>query len=117
MEAALVRQAAQTWVLTAEDGQFMRNDNAQRVAQFDVPAPGSHHVNAAVAREWDVGLIGTWSWAANAAGLRWFLKEVRPLLGKDLKIAVAGRGADDAAQGVHRLGFVPDAQAFMMSPV
>ncbi len=112
LEIALATDAAETWTLTATDADYFTQAGARHVSRFDVPSPGAI-LRPAVATEWDVGLIGTWSWSANAAGLRWFLDAVRPRLGPDVRVAVAGRGADDASDGVNRLGFVEDAHAFM----
>lgn len=66
----------------------------------------------------DAGLIGSWGWAANRAGLDWFLQQVVPLLPEDFKIAVAGRlGATppDVPRNVRFVGRVPDARAFVRS--
>jgi len=68
--------------------------------------------------EFDVGLIGSWSWTANRTGLDWFLAEVAPRLPNDVKIAVAGGlGANTPAApaNVTFLGRVPDARAFVRS--
>ena len=67
-------------------------------------------------RTQDIGLIGTWSWAPNRAGLDWFVEKVVPLLPAHLQIAIAGRfdGAPPAAPAnVRFVGRVPDAQAFI----
>lgn len=117
LEQRLAQECAQVWALTEADAVHFRATGARDVQVLDValpsavPAPGS----VTPTPEWDVGIIGTWSWAANAAGLRWFVDEVRPLLGPRVRVAVAGRGADALQQGIQRLGFVPDAQVFMQS--
>jgi len=67
---------------------------------------------------YDAGMIGSWSWAANRAGLDWFLDEIAPLLPSDFRIAIAGGiGADPprAPDNVSFLGRVPDARAFVES--
>lgn len=67
---------------------------------------------------YDAGMIGSWTWTANRAGLDWFLAEVVPLLPQDFRIAIAGdTGADKpAAEGnVSFLGRVPDAREFVRS--
>jgi hypothetical protein len=66
----------------------------------------------------DAGLIGSWGWAANRAGLDWFLRRVVPLLPDDFMIAVAGGVGDtppDVPGNVRFLGRVPDARAFVRS--
>jgi glycosyltransferase involved in cell wall biosynthesis len=66
-------------------------------------------------REHDIGLIGTWSWAPNRAGLEWFVAKVAPLLPSDITIAIAGSiGQPPAAPpAVRFVGRVPDAQRFV----
>ena len=67
---------------------------------------------------YDVGLIGSWTWSANRAGLDWFLEEVVPHLPSDIRVAVAG-GMDQkpasVPANVELLGRVPDARAFVRS--
>ncbi|MEQ8480857.1 MAG: glycosyltransferase family 4 protein [Hoeflea sp.] len=66
----------------------------------------------------DAGLIGSWGWAANRAGLDWFLRRVAPLLPVDFTVAIAGSlGATppDVPGNVRFLGRVPDARAFVRS--
>ncbi|MES2716501.1 MAG: glycosyltransferase family 4 protein [Pseudomonadota bacterium] len=117
LECQLVQACAQVWALTDADATHFRALGAHAVQTLDVAlaptAPARPGGGPDLA--WDVGLIGTWSWAANAEGLRWFVDRVRPLLGPGVRVAVAGRGADEVQQGIHRVGFVPDAQAFMQS--
>jgi hypothetical protein len=63
----------------------------------------------------DIGLIGTWTWQPNLAGLRWFFDAVLPRLPDDFSIGVAGRlppGAGAPAR-VSLLGRVPDANLFV----
>ena len=67
---------------------------------------------------YDAGMIGSWTWAANRAGLDWFLDEITPRLPSDFRIAIAGGiGADvpQAPENVSFLGRVPDARAFVQS--
>lgn len=68
--------------------------------------------------QYDLALIGTWTWQPNRIGLEWFLNEVKPLLPEDMKIAVAGSTPSDlidAWPDVEFLGRVPDAVAFVES--
>ncbi len=67
--------------------------------------------------KYDLGLIGTWSWAANRSGLDWFLEEVVPHI-KDLKIAIAGKASNipsSTPKNVEFLGRVEDAHEFVSS--
>lgn len=66
----------------------------------------------------DAGMIGSWTWAANRAGLAWFLDEIIPRLPSDFRIAIAGgigRDAPKVPDNVALLGRVPDARAFVRS--
>ncbi|SOE18203.1 glycosyl transferase family 1 [Hoeflea halophila] len=66
----------------------------------------------------DVGMIGSWSWAANRAGLDWFLDEIVPRLPADFRIAIAGgigAGKPRTTDNVSFLGRVPDARTFVQS--
>ena len=66
----------------------------------------------------DIGVIGSWTWAANRAGLDWFLGEIVPRLPADFSIAIAG-GLGDPPQrlpaNVSLLGRVPNARDFVRS--
>lgn len=68
------------------------------------------------APSYDAGMIGSWTWAANRAGLDWFLDEITPRLPSDFKIAIAGGIGPDrpkAPDNVAFLGRVDDARAFV----
>lgn len=80
------------------------------IVNLEVPKPGSRQP------KWDVGLIGTWSWAPNRVGLDWFLNHVTPHLPNDFTIAIAGKISGSLSikhPGVKLLGMVPSAQAFL----
>jgi hypothetical protein len=75
-------------------------------------------VMASRAPVYDAGMIGSWNWAANRAGLDWFLHRVAPLLPDDFSIAIAGgvgESPPDAPGNVRFLGRVADARAFVRS--
>lgn len=67
--------------------------------------------------------IGSMNWMPNIEGVRWFIKEVWPLIAEalpDLKIYLAGRGMPEWAyqlnlQNVEVVGEVPDAYTFIRS--
>jgi glycosyltransferase involved in cell wall biosynthesis len=65
---------------------------------------------------YDVATIGSWTWDANAAGLRWFVDQVVPLLAAGTRVGVAGAGAAEITAGnpnVTYEGRVPDARQFL----
>lgn len=67
---------------------------------------------------YDAGMIGSWTWAANRAGLDWFISEIVPRLPSDFAIAIAGGIGDSpppAPANVCFLGRVADARAFVRS--
>lgn len=83
------------------------------VTSVTPPGPPSARTPA-----YDAGMIGSWSWAANRAGLDWFLGEIVPRLPSDIRIAIAGGIGPDRPKvpdNVALLGRVPDARAFIRS--
>src|SRR4029077_15790218 len=66
--------------------------------------------------EVDVAVLGTWTWSANRAGLKWFLGEVCPHLPPWLAVEVAGAGSEaleGSAPGVRMRGRVPEVMPFL----
>src|SRR5207237_1376659 len=80
------------WTLSEDDARAFAALGATHVAAFDVPP-----VSASPARpgrlEWDVALLGNWTWEPNARGLRWFADQVLPLISADTTVAIGGAGA------------------------
>lgn len=121
IERGLWRDARFVWTLAEEDRLALGPSLAERSAvlplvshEREVPAVSV----AEPAPSYDVGLIGTWTWAPNFIGLDWFLREVCPLLPADVTVAVAGRlpaGMASPPPGVTLLGRVPAADAFLRS--
>ncbi|OYV01738.1 MAG: hypothetical protein CFE45_03530 [Burkholderiales bacterium PBB5] len=44
-----------------------------------------------------IGMIGTWTWEPNRAGLQWMLEQVHPLLPEHCHLVLAGSGLDGVA--------------------
>lgn len=68
------------------------------------------------ANQCDLGLIGSWSWAANRHGLDWFLGQIVPKLPEDFSICVAGlidQVPDHCPANVRFVGPVPCADTFV----
>lgn len=68
------------------------------------------------AKGFDVGMIGTWTWAPNRIGLEWMLQEVMPHLPEGITVAVAGKmpkGFPQRDKRVQFLGRVLDAKDFL----
>ena len=108
LERRLARWAGQVWALGPEDAAALeRLGPPGRVRCFG-PPPATAPVAATAST--DVVLLGRWSWAANAAGLDWFLADVAGLLPAALAVAVGGAGAERHAGGrpnVQVVGEVP----------
>lgn len=67
-------------------------------------------------KAFDVGMIGTWTWAPNRIGLEWMLQEVMPHLPKGITIAIAGKlpkGFPQRDKRVNFLGRVHSAKDFL----
>jgi hypothetical protein len=116
-EEALCRGAGAVWALTADDADALAGMGAGgRVAHFDLPPTNERRPQGGPVC--DVALLGSWTWRPNAAGLEWFLREVRPLLPADMTVEVGGAASAELAggvPGVAALGKVPDALAFLQS--
>jgi glycosyltransferase involved in cell wall biosynthesis len=115
VEAKLAARARQVWTLTSDDAEYFRSlVPGADVRTLEVASLITAPTEAAPA--YDIALIGSWSWRANAEGLRWFSREVVPRLPSATSVEVAGAGAD-WLRGRHPnvivRGVVPDAERFM----
>ena len=117
MEDKLATTAKEVWALTEHDSKyFSRLEGAGKVRVSTLP-PGLEKLpDKPIGKDFDIGLIGSWSWKPNEEGLQWFLQNVYPHLPANLSIHVAGRGAQwliDRYPNINYRGFVPNAQEFM----
>jgi hypothetical protein len=120
IERRLWREAGFIWTLAQEDRAALGEAYAEKSAVLPLisgedPPPAEA---SPVTPAYDVGMIGTWTWLPNYAGLAWFLEEVAPLLPPELSVAVAGRlpsGMPKPPASVSLVGRVPDARAFLLS--
>lgn len=114
-EERLCAAAAQVWTLSAPDADALAALGARDARVFGLPPSADPPPPPAPA--FDVALLGSWTWKSNAAGLRWFVEEVAPLLG-GLDVHVGGADSDAIAgdvRGVTARGRVPDAMAFLQA--
>lgn len=110
LEATLFNRARQVWTLTPDDAGYARALSTRtQVTVLEVPA-GVRPVERAP--EYDVALIGRWSWKPNARGLAWFCDRVLPHVPRGVEVHVAGAGAGGYA-GVTLHGVVADAADFL----
>jgi hypothetical protein len=118
IEHRLWDRARFVWTLAEEDRVALgpaRQDKSAVLPLVSASRPGAPGT-AEPAIAYDIGLIGTWTWAPNFIGLDWFLREVCPLLPADISIAVAGRlpaGMPAVPTNVALVGRVPDADEFL----
>ena len=119
MERALANRVDQLWVLTRADAEsFSALGGRASVREITLPANPRASISPPPAKEFDIGLAGSWTWKANECGLRWFFAEVYPKLAPTCSIRVAGTGAD-WLQGRYRnvevVGFVHDLDRWLRS--
>lgn len=107
------------WCLAEEDRAVLGPDMAEKSAVLPLVSTSAPiSLPQDVSPAFDVGLIGTWTWAPNYTGLDWFIREVVPHLPSDIRVGIAGRLPGDIAglpAHVQLLGRVPDAAAFLAS--
>lgn len=121
IERGLWSRARFIWTLAEQDRAALGPAHQAKSAVLPLLPVADQAVASGVeepAPAFDIGLIGTWTWAPNFIGLDWFLREVCPLLPADLTIAVAGRlpaETPPAPANVSYVGRVPDASAFLRS--
>jgi hypothetical protein len=116
IEEGLAKRATEIWTLTQHDRSWFEHLCAKRARSFTFPCQVTAAQHTKVPKEYDVCLLGSWTWRPNAEGLRWFIEAVHPLLAPNISIDVGGRGADwlrGRYPGVRYHGLVPDAQAFL----
>ncbi len=117
LEGKIADAADEVWALTSTDAaalEALAGTRSRVLALPGTPAPEGPLPEPAV----DVAILGLWSWAPNAEGLRWFLDRVAPLVPPDIRVSIAGAGANGLAARHPEVAFpgrVPDAQAFLRS--
>lgn len=116
-EEALCRTARAVWTLTLDDELALSELVAGTTLHtFDLPPGDASDPPDLCTR--DAAVLGTWTWDANASGLRWLVDHVCPHLAPGLVIDVGGAGGEaivSEAEGARTCGRVPDAMAFLQS--
>ena len=117
LEEDLCKQARFTWTFSADDtSDHDLSENTGCHLPLFLPMSDAQEIYAK--KQYDVGLIGTWSWQPNFLGLKWFVEEVVPKLPVDISIAVAGSVPDTPLKPdprVQYLGRVDSAENFLNS--
>lgn len=115
LENRLCKQASFVFTFAEDDGAAL-GLGTEKFATLPLVMPGNAVAATVPEAKYDLALIGTWTWHPNRIGLEWFLREVKPLLPKDISIAIAGNTPADlitAWPGVNFVGKVPDATEFV----
>lgn len=116
-ENKLAIQARQVWTLTNYDAEyFAQLKSPQKSKVFSLPPGKGKLQDQPLKKQYDIGLLGSWSWQANREALQWFFAEIYPLLSPEFSLYIAGKGAEwlkEKYPQVNYLGVVPDAQEFM----
>jgi glycosyltransferase involved in cell wall biosynthesis len=115
MEDNLARTATQVWTFTEYDASYFQSIN-KTTKTFHLPSSLKISPHQPTIKNFDIGIIGSWTWKANKLGLNWFLEKVYPHLPTNLSIQIAGLGAEwlrGQYPNINYCGFVPSAQTFM----
>lgn len=116
-EDQLATTAQQIWTVTENDAKyFSRLELGAKALAFTQPPASEKLLEKPLDKEFDIGLLGSWTWRANEEALQWFINEIYPLIPLNLSIHIAGKGADwliGKYSNINYRGVVPDAQEFM----
>lgn len=116
-ETKLCAQASHIWTLADQDRIDLNiTQKSNMLSLVTSMKPAALPIDQSV--KYDIGTIGSWSWAANRQGLDWFLSQVVPQLPDEYSIAIAGTVGDvpsDVSSNVKFLGRVNDAREFCHS--
>lgn len=117
LEKQLTQAASAVWTFAEADRFGFGHMVSERAAVLPLVTrwePSQERIGTNI--DYDLALIGTWSWQPNRIGLDWFLSTVVPLLPAEMTIAIAGQLPSMPAvshPGVRFLGRVPDAHTFV----
>jgi len=117
-ELKLLSNSQQVWVLSQSDKkEFYNLYKINNINVMEVPAGFERLLNCKL--KYDVGILGTWTWASNKKGINWFFKKILPKINDNCQIYIGGKGSQALCKyennNVHCLGFVDDAQIFLSS--
>jgi glycosyltransferase involved in cell wall biosynthesis len=116
-EDRLATRVKQVWTVTEHDAKYFSGlEGAARAIAFTQPPASEKLLDKPLSKNFDIGLLASWTWQANQEALQWFLQAVYPQLPAHLSIHVAGKGADwltEKYPNIQYRGLVPDAQEFM----
>jgi hypothetical protein len=117
IEESLTYKVQEIWTLTEHDAKYFAQFNpSAKIRPLPLLSSLDGLNNQSASKQFDIGLIGSWTWKANQDSLKWFLSEVYPLLPSSISIHIAGRDADWVKEQYPKInyqGFVDNAQKFM----
>lgn len=116
LEKRLAAGSNFVFTLADEDRAPLGVDDDERSLALPLVTPEPMSFSANRAKGFDVGMIGTWTWAPNRIGLEWMLQEVMPHLPQGITVAVAGtmpKGFPQRDKRIQFLGRVLDAKDFL----
>jgi hypothetical protein len=119
-EGMVVRSSRQTWALSNDDSIIFNRYSEKASVVFpvygmeqDVPRSVQDDFSDP---EYDIVLLGMWTWLPNRQGVDWFFSKVHPLLDKKIKVLIGGMGSSafsGAYQGVSVQEHVENARSFL----
>lgn len=117
IEHELCLMAKHVWTLSDEDrrGLGVEHKSSHLPLVTSIAEP---KLSDTAVKNYDFGMIGSWSWAANRKGLDWFFDEVLPHLSTEYSIAIAGNISDippNLPSNIKFLGRVESAHSFTNS--
>jgi hypothetical protein len=104
-ETALIRRAAWTFDISAEDVRYWQARGVDRISWAPTVYSGKRHgtILPATERLFDVAYIGNMRLPNNLAGLAWFVDEILPILNghrPDIRYCFAGANPSDEALAI-----------------
>lgn len=116
LEKRLATKAKFVITLADEDQAPLGVDDEKRSLTLPLVTPEPANFLENRVKGFDVGMIGTWTWAPNRIGLEWMLQEVMPHLPDGITVAIAGnmpKGFPKRDKRIQFLGRVLDAKDFL----
>lgn len=115
LEKRLAKNAKFVLTLADEDRAPLGVNSDDKSLFLPLVTPQPSKFSGGRIKAFDVGMIGSWTWAPNRIGLEWMLQDVMPHLPKGITVAIAGNlpvGFPQRDKRVQFLGRVNDAKDF-----
>ncbi|WP_018688683.1 glycosyltransferase [Ahrensia kielensis] len=116
LEKRLAKKAQFVLTFADEDRAPLGVDGDERSLCLPLVTPKAENYKDGRIKAFDIGMIGTWTWAPNRIGLEWMLQEVMPHLPDGITLAIAGKlpkGFPQRDKRVQFLGRVLNAKDFL----